>query len=199
MTTDNATPNEAGFDSSDIQTIMNAKDNLKVALRNFEMTIQKLGRNMKDGYFVTGGCIGSLIRGETPNDYDIYFKDIIYADPVVRLYTQDDSYKNEVADVNDKYADAKNFGVDGKVITSNAITLKNGLQLITKIYGDPKTVCDTFDFVHCRPYYDPAEDKLYISHEQYMLNVKRILKTNNASNVKEYRIQKFMNRGWGWP
>ena len=179
------------------EKILKAKQTIKHQLFDFNVTIAKIGRSMNDGYFVSGGCIGSLIRGEIPKDYDIYFCDESFAKPIISLYTEDPSYQNEVAVVEEKYRDAIT-NVNGMCITENAVTLKNGLQLITKHYGEPEVIRDTFDFVHCKPYYFPKTDKLYISEEQYDLNIDKKLKVNNTYNLTTHREFKFKERGWTW-
>ena len=127
------------------EKILKAKQTIKHQLFDFNVTIAKL-KLSSNYYFVSGGCIGSLIRGEIPKDYDIYFCDESFAKPIISLYTEDPSYQNEVAVVEEKYRDAIT-NVNGMCITENAVTLKNGLQLITKHYGDPEVIRDTFDFV----------------------------------------------------
>ena len=82
-------------------------------------------------------------------------------------------------------------------ITENATTLKNNIQLITKHTGTPDDVRATFDFVHCKPYYDSLTHKLYISPEQYHLNMEKKLKPTKTKIVQG-RIKKFTDRGWTW-
>jgi hypothetical protein len=181
--------------------ILAVKDKLKHQLFEFNMTIEKLGKNMVNSYFVTGGCIGSLLRAEVPSDYDIYFLSESSATPIVNLYTKDPSYQNEVATYEDKYRDVQkpaNTPSNAMVITENAVTLKNKLQLITKHYGTPKEIRSTFDFVHCLPYYESVTDKLYISRDQFDLNMTKKLKTNNVDNLTTYRANKFTDKGWTW-
>lgn len=142
----------------------------------------------------SGGCIGSLLREEEVNDIDVYFFSGVDIAPVFELFTNDESYKNEVEDVSDKYRDV--LGTNGKLITENAITLKSGVQIITKHYGLPEEIRKTFDFVHCTPYFDSRDQKLYISKKQYDLNMSKTLQWNNASAITSSREQKFANRGW---
>ena len=143
---------------------------------------------------MSGGCIASLLQGEDPKDFDIWFTSKLVADPIINLYTNDGSYKNDVKDVDPKYRDS--VGIDGKLITENAITLKDDLQLITKNYGTPDEIRKSFDFVHCMPYYIPSEDKLYISREQYDCCVNRILRVNNKDSVIMSREMKFYERNY---
>ncbi len=175
--------------------ILDVKDKIKKAVEELHMTLTKL--SMGHGYFVSGGCIGSLLRAEVPNDYDVYFISERIGKQVADLYTNDDSYKNDVEVYDEKYRDAIK-SPDGRVITENAITLKNKIQLITKHYGSPDEIRKTFDFVHCMPYYDPALDKLYISKQQYDLCVNKKLLINNSDSVTSHRKEKFFEKDWSW-
>jgi hypothetical protein len=183
------------FNSKEAEHILHVKEILKVKLNDFNLTIGKLHNNFTRSYFVTGGCIGSLLRNELPKDYDIYFFNKFKADAVINLYTNDKSYMDQVAVAEDEYREVK---IGQMVITENATTLKNGLQLITKNYGEPQDIRKTFDLVHCLPYYDPRDDKLYISREQYDLNMNKKLKTNGQNFVEKWRIAKYIERGFTW-
>lgn len=181
------------FTTDEIENIKLAKHQLIERLQTFWMTTKKVNRDKS--WFVSGGCIGSLLRGDTVNDIDVYFFSGVDALPVIKLFTEDESYKNEVADINDKYRDVVD-APSGKLITENAITLKNDIQIITKHYGLPEEVRKTFDFIHCTPYFDSRDQKLYISKKQYDLNMNKTLKCNNASAITSSREQKFFNKGW---
>jgi hypothetical protein len=183
------------FTSEEIAKILKAKHTIKKNLEDFNLSIGKLGVNVHLCYFVSGGCVASLLQDEIPKDYDIYFRTQFEAERVIDLYTKDPSYQNEVAVYEEKYRDT-NLQVGAMVITENAVTLKNGLQLITKHYGTPEEIRKTFDFVHCMPYYNTENDKLYISREQYDCCVKKVLRVNNENNVTHWRKEKFESRGY---
>lgn len=185
------------FNEEESKKILEIKDKIKWQLAEFNLTVGKLGKPMQHSYFVSGGCIASLLQDEIPKDYDIYFFSKEWADKIVNLYTNDPSYMNEVAVYEEKYRDVlTNKNVGDMVITENAVSLKNGLQLITKHYGTPEDIRKTFDFVHCLPYYNSLQDKLYISREQYDCCVNKILKINNSANLTVWREEKFKSRGY---
>lgn len=182
------------FSEKEIDQIKGVKWHIENKLKEFNLTVGKLDKVLTQSYFVSGGCIASLIQGEQPKDYDIYFLSDVAAAPIINLYTNDPSYKNEVAVYDDKYRAVGDNG--GKpLITENAITLKNGFQLITKHYGEPKDIRNTFDFIHCKPYYDTRDEKLYISMEQFDCCKNKILKMAKP-DVSQYRIEKFKQRGY---
>lgn len=188
----------APFTIEETKLILYVKSKIKDKMQDFELTIGKLGKTYPDCYFVSGGCTASLLNGETPNDYDVYLRDKTSADNIISLYKLE-SYKSEVATYEDKYREVAAF-VDGAaeklLITENAMTLKNGIQVIIKHYGEPAQVRKTFDYVHCLPYYDSKTDKFHISREQYDCCIKKILKPNNNNPTSSSRLNKFIMRGY---
>jgi hypothetical protein len=115
-------------------------------------------------------------------------------DHVVNLITGSPDLMQHVQEVDQKYRDV--MGKDGKCITENAITMKNGLQFIIKHYGDHTKVRETFDFVHCMPVYSFSERRLRISEEQFECCTKKILKINNKDAVTDKRTAKFQALGY---
>lgn len=148
------------------------------------------GINPKD-FIVTGGCIASLLQDARINDWDIYC-----TNHDMLVHTESFLMQNQhlIADISEKYKHT--IGKDGKLITSNAITLTNSVQFITMLTGDAEYIRSTFDYVHCMPYYSIADEKFYISRKQFDACVYKYLIVNNQQNVKQYRLQKFLDRGY---
>jgi hypothetical protein len=182
------------FEQHEIARILRVKDAIRYKLHDFTLTINKLGPGFTTDFFVSGGCTASMLQGETPKDFDVYFRTKKRCEDVIKLY-QMDSYKNEVAVYDEKYRDVDNHP-KGLLITENAMTLKNGIQVIIKHYGEPADVRTTFDFKHCLPYYDSKNDKMYISREQYDCCENKILVANEGRMPSAGRIDKFMKRGY---
>lgn len=189
--------NVSEFLPSEIVNIQRAKQVLMTRLVEFNITLAKLGSEYRNGYFVSGGCFASFLQQEEPKDIDIWFTHEDVAQRVIELYTNDPSYMNEVAVWDEKYRSAVKHP-NGMMITENAVTLKNGIQLITKYYDTPKVVRSTFDYKHCMPYYDSRDDKLYISREQYNCCVNKSLVINNSSRLTTWRESKFKLRGYNY-
>lgn len=151
---------------------------------------------IKKHCILSGGCFASLYRNEPVNDYDLWCTDVAGALAIGDYLAKYDGLdmmgkEIEIADVNPKYND--NF-VDGKIVTSNATTLKNKLQFITKVnFEDARK---SFDYLHCTVFYDLAQDKLYMSQSQCDSLHNKILIPNDTSMIKEYRREKFIKRGW---
>ena len=144
--------------------------------------------------FLSGGCIASLIQGDKPKDWDVYFYDQKTQLAVIDMFVAD--YKDEIEIIDEKYRQVTSQ--EQLCITENATTLKNNMQLITKHTGAPDVVRATFDFVHCKPYYDFGTDVLYISKEQYDLCKNKLLKINNMKAQTTWRKSKFEQRGYTW-
>ena len=147
-----------------------------------------------DDMFLSGGAIASIIQGKFPNDWDVYFTNAETQKAVIDLFMAD--HPVEIAVVFEKYREV--YDHDGKLITENAMTLKNDIQFIIKHSGTPEEVRKTFDFVHCLPYYHFGKDLLFISKEQYDLCHDKKLKINNMKSVTTWRQSKFEQRGYTW-
>jgi len=142
---------------------------------------------------LTGGCFASLFNGELTNDWDVYLKDVDTADRFESFVMSDTPTLNAVKDLTPGYiAEVK---VRGKLITANAITFKNKLQVITRTC---KAHRETFDFIHCMPYFDMATQQLFISRRQYdaIKNKKIIQNPNHKEQPSLHRLDKFLERGW---
>lgn len=143
---------------------------------------------------LSGGCFASLMHGTTPKDYDFWClddADLPELQKLLDVYDERDSTLITVE--NPAYM---NQFVDGKIVTANATTLKNGIQLVKLTnYAMAK---QSFDFQHCRVSYIPATTTLYMSKTQYMSIVnKRLIPTEtNVTKAGSPRIEKLYSRGW---
>lgn len=181
------------FNELEVADIVSAKNGIKSLIRGFVLEMGPVVA--KEQFFVSGGCIASLIQGEMPKDIDIWCRDEDVMAQTIKWYEKIQPHRFMLAEA--KYRDVP---VGGKMITENAVTLVEGIQLIRRKSGEVKEITDTFDFVHCKPYYDLKDDKLYISKEQYDLCKKKKLKVNNmdAYQSSPWRSQKFIARGYSW-
>ena len=154
----------------------------------------ELEKFLRDKAILTGGAISSLLHNEPPKDYDLYLEhtdDILF----FRQYVNGMD-KNFIQDADEKYVEVL---IEGKLVTANATTFKNGLQVITLATADSRS---TFDFVHCMPWYKISDHTLYISKRQYnaILN-KQLIKNEhpNAYALSRKRIEKYIAKGWSFP
>ncbi len=168
---------------------------------------------------LTGGAIPSWLQGETPKDYDIFFNNKHSVKLVMSRYIPMLSkllqYKVEVVEyIDSRGIPAFRFNIQGlkvlpksedniydiKSVSANAISFRNGIQLITRFYGDVAQIHSTFDFEHLKNYYteglltlDPktmllAQDKkLVYTGSEYPISA--MFRTEKLK-AREYTISK---------
>lgn len=212
------------FNETELRNIYQTKAKIRDGLNRRYIDLKHLfpeGWNYGSG-ILTGGAIGCLLRHEEPKDWDIFFRDsddicligeTFYGSNTVAMeYVKDAGTINKSTlngetitsyhhtdDEGAFYGGELDIVVDGvpKVITDNAVSMKNGLQLITMHTGSIEQIHSTFDFIHCTAWYDIEKDKLHISSEQYILNVKKKLKllplVKKAPTLRE---KKYLDRGF---
>lgn len=100
----------------------------------------------------------------------------------------------------------KNFGknipekgrsYDVTFMTSNAITLNNGLQFIIRFTGDPETIHSNFDFIHATNYWTWEEGVVYNVEALRATHEKRLYYFGSKFPVASiFRLKKFIERGW---
>jgi hypothetical protein len=85
--------------------------------------------------------------------------------------------------------------IEGKLITAHATTFDNDIQVITMATSEFR---DTFDFIHCMPWYDIKTGKLHISPAQYeaIKNKKLVLNPKAKKKPTARRVEKYVERGW---
>jgi hypothetical protein len=155
---------------------------------------RELDTFLRDKAILTGGAISSLMHDEPPKDYDFYLQD---KNDIMNFKQYVHGMDKEfIQDADEKYVEVL---VEGKLVTANATTFKNGLQVITLATADSRS---TFDFVHCMPWYKISDHKLYISKNQYNAILNKLLIKNphkNAYALSRKRIEKYIAKGWSFP
>lgn len=83
-------------------------------------------------------------------------------------------------------------------MSTNAITLSNGIQLIVRFYGEPDEIHETYDYEHTKAYYDIKDEQIIIPKIVYEMVVNKTLRyTGSRYPVASlFRLRKFINRGW---
>ena len=181
------------FDDDERTNITLVRDMVKSKLRELLSDLPVDSYPYFKDSILTGGCFATLFNGEVTNDWDVYLKDVDTANRFESFVMSDTPTLNEVKDVTPGYmAEVK---VRGKLVTANAITFKNKLQVITRTC---KAHRETFDFIHCMPYFDMATQQLFISRAQYdaIRNKKIIQNPNHKEQPALHRLDKFLGRGW---
>lgn len=182
------------FTDDEKQEILRVKEKIEDYLRLMGDEPWALGADLPwDKVYLSGGVTVSIMHGEKPKDFDFYFEDMS------AMYALTDHLKNSknidnIADVDPRYQQM--LGQNGKMITTQAITLKNSWSFITMISGTPQQIRNSFDYVHCKPYYSIKDRMFYISEEQYRACKEKKLIVNNQKMVKTWRTDKFIKRGF---
>lgn len=171
--------------ASEVKRKLKRQLNLK-----FSSMDNSLVKMIQEYCIVSGGVFTSLLHATDINDIDLWCKDAaglsVLPNMIKSVYSG-----SENPSVEDKYMDQF---IDGKIVTSNAITLDNRLQFITLAkFEDAKK---SFDYVHCTPSYDIMNDTLFISKTQMYSILNKKLIINNPLTVTERRTKKFLDKGW---
>ena len=184
------------FTKEETAEILEVKNYIRVYM-NQTLILHTWAENIfvsRENFYITGGAIASLLNGEAPKDFDVYCRNQTVGEAAhALLITQ---YQDNIKDVDEKYREVGCWKIPGKMVTEKSITMKNNMSFIVMNYGPPDQIKASFDFLHCTPHYDIAEDKLYISRDQYDSIKSKTLLVNNPDRVTPWRMEKFMKRGW---
>lgn len=108
-------------------------------------------------------------------------------DEFFRLYKQ--SMKNGILE------SGKHYHV--QFMTSNAITLNNGLQIIIRFCGSVNEIHSNFDFIHTTNYWTWDESVVYNTDALTATLEKRLRYFGSKFPVATiFRLKKFVERGW---
>ncbi|ODA08243.1 hypothetical protein [Paenibacillus polymyxa] len=196
--------------------IRSIKRKLQEAHRSFIASIknEEIAKLVNEKSFITGGAIVSLLLEEDPNDYDYYFMDQESCIQVAEYYVNkfnrstNDTYGATVKKIEDRVsvfvpsqgvAKAKyKEGFNPVFLSTNAITLSDNVQLITRFYGDPEEVHENYDFVHCTCYYIPHKNELVLPQKALESLVTKDLKYVGSKYpvASIVRSRKYIERGW---
>lgn len=83
-------------------------------------------------------------------------------------------------------------------LSSNAISLKGKIQIITRFHGSPDKIHENFDFVHCTNYWESDTGKLTLKKEalECILSKTLVYQGSLFPICSIFRIRKFVERGW---
>lgn len=204
---------------------------------------EDLRKEVVNGYIVTGGAITSMLLGDLPNDYDVYFRTPELAAKVATYYvgklpksengmaphpqvliengrvsvkvksagitgvgnaTQEEyEYFEFYPDTTkaQQYLNAFKTKDNGKyepvVVTTNAISLTDKVQLVLRFTGDPYTIHKNYDFVHTTNWYTYG-DGLNVNQAALLSILSRELRYVGSLYpvCSMFRLKKFIRRGW---
>lgn len=133
-------------------------------------------------YISSDGIAGS-IEGTELEDMEMG------ADPA-EILSEADNISAESLEEKEKYKPV--------FLSSNAITLSGGVQLVIRFYGSPEEIHSTYDFAHTKATYSVSDDKVDVPKDVYecVMN-KRLIYTGSQYPVCSVaRLRKFIARGW---
>jgi hypothetical protein len=82
-------------------------------------------------------------------------------------------------------------------ISSNAITLSSGVQIVVRFYGEPEKIHETYDFQHTKAYWTKSTGTV-IPNDVYdaVINKTLIYTGSKYPVCSVFRLRKFIARGW---
>ena len=82
-------------------------------------------------------------------------------------------------------------------LSTNAITLSSGIQIVVRFYGEPDKIHETYDFQHTKAYWTSATGTI-IPNEVYdaVINKTLIYTGSKYPVCSIFRMRKFIERGW---
>lgn len=82
-------------------------------------------------------------------------------------------------------------------LSTNAITLSDGIQIVVRFYGEPDKIHETYDFQHTKAYWT-SETGTIIPNEVYdaVINKTLIYAGSKYPVCSIFRMRKFIERGW---
>lgn len=167
-----------------------------------------------DNVLVCGGSITSMLQGEKVNDYDLYLKDVNFLGKLCTHFLKESSLENEPVTVLDDSVRIGRSNGSGYlkvarelrgnksyfpiIFSSNAITLTDDIQIITRFVGESEIIIKNFDFIHTNCSYDFKKDDLHLPNAALLSMMSRALEYNGSlfPIASLFRLRKFLKRGW---
>ena len=237
---------DRGFKKKTIVSIITHKVNAWVNTIT-DLTLQE---RIQQSYILTGGAIASMLQGQLPNDFDIYFDDADVCADVARYYVNQHMTKRNksheykvdiIKDSNRVQVFIKSAGVLGEdvdnnayqyfestptesiseemtaflgdpskehleetkgkyraqYITSNAISLSDSIQIITRFVGSSNDIHANFDYVHATNYYSKKTGLVLVPEAMESILAKELSYIGSLYPIASlFRMRKFVQRGW---
>lgn len=114
----------------------------------------------------------------------------------------EDKEVDDILETEQTPAEKANATTEGRAyrpvfITSNAITLSNQIQLITRFCGDPEVIHKNFDMQHTKMYWTKADGVVTNTASLECVLSKRLIYSGSKFPLCSIiRVRKFIQRGW---
>jgi len=103
-------------------------------------------------------------------------------------------------DLNEQAQQIENNGPKYRPVflSTNAITLSDKVQIVTRFFGPPNEIHENYDFVHCTNYWESWSKKLHLNQPALEALLSRELKYVGSKYplCSIMRTRKFIKRGW---
>lgn len=222
--------------------------NIKMKMKAWIKTLPpELGAKVWNDYILTGGAITSMLMGENPNDYDVYFQTpdvalevanhyiakLALTDKISRIEAKslpihgghqiaigiksagvmedginlneyqyfecmppgmmDEYFKKDTKETKDEKVEPYRAAL----ISTNAISLHNNVQIITRFVGPSEWIHTNYDFVHCTNYYTEKGGLVLRQDALESILSKELKYVGSLYPIcSMFRIKKFIKRGW---
>ncbi len=113
--------------------------------------------------------------------------------------SEDSSTQEYVSNLTTAFVNTKKENVYFPIfMSSNAITLSDDVQLVLRFYGDPKSIHENYDFVHCTNYWESDTKKITVNANALECILGKELKYVGSKYpiASLFRTSKFIKRGW---
>lgn len=190
----------SSFTVGEEQEILKLKD--RVSKHSFRI-VNKLGMYSQTNQqphmgsiIIAGGCFASWFHNEELHDIDVFY--LAEHSTNYAAYNYINTLKSKDPNVikdHEKYL--RNNKMIEKVYTEKESTTMFDYQHIFTKYNTRKELIDHFDFAHATISYNVGENKLYITRKAFdALRTKTLVRNKKENNIVEWRVQKFLDRGW---
>jgi hypothetical protein len=142
----------------------------------------------EENLVIAGGCFASWYHNEDLKDIDVF---------IIGNLEQQVAIKKTIQDTQPDLIDVSDYRRDNDKIIGVYNNPKSKVQFIFTQYRTREELIDHFDFKHCKVSYHKGN--LYINRDTFdSLRDKRLV-ANQPTRIKQWRVEKFVNRGWESP
>lgn len=188
------------------QKYFSAKDwllinDVKASVYNTLCSVSPIHMRRMENAIVAGGCFASLFHVSKPNDYDIFILQEDSNREKLFHFLEEQTHTNHSQWKHNKDVEyLENPNIDSTFTYENITGFHIKLQYIFTKFKTREELLNDFDFVHCctSMTLDPNDPHLYITPTTYESIRNKVLKNNPKCNrkPKQWRIDKFISRGW---
>lgn len=144
---------------------------------------------------IAGGCFASWFHDTELHDIDVFYLANYGTNFIAYNYIANIQKENPNTVKNHEHYIRNNKMIDKVYTEKETDTLFDYQHIFTKYYTR-KALIESFDLAHATISYNIGEDKLYITRQAYDALKNKKLVRNDKVGVAEWRVQKFLDRGW---